>query len=75
MMAVGHYLIFARTPSGEYLRPFSDYWFALVWLLPKIAHWGGDLRVLAVLGLVWAGLALMDLPQIRPRSFIGSRPI
>jgi hypothetical protein len=31
LLAAGHVLIFARTPQGDYLRPFSDYWFALVW--------------------------------------------
>ncbi len=31
LLALGHVLIFARTPSGDYLRPFSDYWFAAVW--------------------------------------------
>jgi hypothetical protein len=31
LLAVGHLLIFARTPGGQYLRPYSDYWFAAVW--------------------------------------------
>ena len=31
LMALGHFLIFARTPDGSYLRPLSDYWFAAVW--------------------------------------------
>lgn len=31
LLLVGHFLIFARTSSGAYLRPFSDYWFAAVW--------------------------------------------
>jgi hypothetical protein len=31
LLAVGHVLIFGRTPDGSHLRPFSDYWFAWVW--------------------------------------------
>jgi hypothetical protein len=31
LLAVGHLLIFLRTPSGEFWRPLSDYWFAAVW--------------------------------------------
>lgn len=31
LLMMGHILIFARTPSGTQVRPFSDYWFAAVW--------------------------------------------
>jgi hypothetical protein len=31
LLAVGHFLIFARTPDGGHVRPFSDYWFAAIW--------------------------------------------
>ncbi|HEX8228810.1 MAG TPA: hypothetical protein VF826_05785 [Chloroflexia bacterium] len=31
LLILGHVLIFARTPAGEFLRPTSDYWFAAVW--------------------------------------------
>lgn len=31
LLLIGHFLIFARTATGAYLRPFSDYWFAAVW--------------------------------------------
>ena len=31
MLVLGHVLIFARTPIGEHVRPWSDYWFAAVW--------------------------------------------
>lgn len=31
LLVTGHILIFARTPAGGFVRPFSDYWFAAVW--------------------------------------------
>ncbi len=31
LLAAGHLLIFGRTQGGDFLRPFSDYWFAAVW--------------------------------------------
>lgn len=31
LLVLGHLLIFARTPSGYWIRPLSDYWFAAVW--------------------------------------------
>jgi len=31
LLVLGHILIFARTPGGDHVRPFSDYWFAAVW--------------------------------------------
>ncbi|MFL5735652.1 MAG: hypothetical protein ACJ78Q_21045 [Chloroflexia bacterium] len=31
LLAVGNFLIFARAPGGDFLRPYSDYWFACVW--------------------------------------------
>src|SRR4051794_36404501 len=31
LLVVGHVLIFGRAAGGAYLRPASDYWFAVVW--------------------------------------------
>lgn len=31
LLVLGHVLILGRAPSGEHLRPLSDYWFAAVW--------------------------------------------
>ena len=31
LLLAGHVLIFGRTGGGDFLRPFSDYWFAAVW--------------------------------------------
>ena len=43
-------------------------WLALVWVLPKVAAWVEDVRGLTVLGLIWAGLALVALPGVRPAA-------
>ena len=51
----------------RYMLPWLVFpgWLALVWLLPKVTSWAGDRRGLAVLGVIWAGLALGAVPQIR----------
>jgi hypothetical protein len=55
---------------ARYVLPWLVFpgWLALALALPMAARWVENGRILALLGVIWAGLALGSLPQIQPAA-------